>query len=414
MLNKLSMKNSWLNFLFICIFSVWSSLVMALDAPINIELDGSGEGYPLSIQPFSSEGQGLASPITPTVRSDLTVSGAFRFVDPASAKAVATGSVQSTGNGQYRVSFTLKNATQNILTSGQFVIRPQQSRDTAHTIADMIYRALTGFPGIFNSKIAYVRRQGRTYLLQVADVDGGRPQTILRSKEPIISPAWSPDGKKLAYVSFETEKPVVWVQDLSTGARRKLADFKGSNSAPAWSPDGTTLAVTLTTTGNSQIYLLNANGGTPKLITSSSAIDTEPTWTPDGQSIVFVSDRTGGPQIYRISANGGTPQRLTRQGSYNVSPKVSPDGKSFTYIRKEGARFRVMIQDFASGYARPLSESRYNERPSFAPNGQIVLYAEDIGGRSALYAATPSGSGRVKLSVIDGEIQDPAWGPVVE
>lgn len=404
----------WAAFCSVLLLAFWLPVAAAQTSglTIDVELDADSDQYPLSIQPFTAENGGLSSPITPTVKSDLTVSGAFRFVDASTAKAVATGSVESLSGGQYRVRFALKDQSQRMLTSGEFVIRPQQSRDTAHTIADMIYRALTGFPGIFNSKIAYVRRAGREYLLQIADVDGGRPQTLLRSREPIISPAWSPDGKKLAYVSFETEKPVVWVQDLSTGQRRMLANFKGSNSAPAWSPDGSQLAVTLTTSGNSQIYLLPANGGSPKRITSSQAIDTEPTWSPDGNSIIFVSDRTGGPQIYRVSAGGGNVQRLTYQGGYNVSPKVSPDGKSFTYIRREGGRFRVMLQDFTSGYARPLSESSYNERPSFAPNGQVVLYASDRGGKSVLYAATTSGGARARIGVVDGEIQDPAWGPV--
>lgn len=396
------------------LFSFWLPFAAAQNGglTVDVELDGSSDQYPLAIQPFSAESSGLSSPLTPTIKSDLTVSGAFNFVEPSAAKAIATGSVEPVSGGQYRVRFTLKDPAQRMLTSGEFVIKPQQSRDTAHTIADMIYRALTGFPGIFNSKIAYVRRAGKEYLLQIADVDGGRPQTLVRSREPIISPAWSPDGKKLAYVSFETEKPVVYVQDLATGQRRMLANFKGSNSAPAWSPDGRQLAVTLTTSGNSQIYLLPADGGTPKRITSSQAIDTEPTWTPDGSGIVFVSDRTGGPQIYRVPVGGGNVQRLTYQGGYNVSPKVSPDGKSFTFIRKEGGRFRVMLQDFSSGYARPLSESSYNERPSFAPNGQVVLYASDHGGKSVLYAATTSGGARARIGVVDGEIQDPAWGPV--
>ncbi|MDN0073925.1 Tol-Pal system beta propeller repeat protein TolB [Crenobacter sp. SG2303] len=399
---------------------------------MTIEIVGGGSNqHAIAVVPFKSETSGVNEALTPTIKNDLSLSGVFRMVptegvanvpfsaadvkyplwQAAGAQLVAVGSVVPTG-GQFRISFALQDVAQKkTLTSGQFTVGADRARDVAHTIANMIYEAITGQKGIFNTRIVYVQKMGSEYHLQVADVDGGRARTVLRSKEPIISPSWSPDGNKLAYVSFETKKPVVWVQDLATGQRRMVANFKGSNSAPAWSPDGTHLAVTLTTSGNSQVYIVPANGGSPRRLTHSSAIDTEPTWSPDGGSILFVSDRAGGPQIYRIAANGGEPQRLTYAGSYNVSPKVSPDGKSFTYIRREGGRFRVMIQTFGNNDSRVLSDGSYNERPSYAPNGQLVLYASDQGGKSVLYAATTDGGSRVKLAVINGSVQDPAWGP---
>jgi len=331
----------------------------------------------------------------------------------AGAQSIAIGKVEDAGGGQLRISFKLMDtARHGLLTSGNFTVAPERTRDVAHTIADMIYQAITGQRGIFNTRIAYVLHSGKNnYRLQIADVDGSRPQTVVSSHEPIISPAWSADGRKLAYVSFESKKPVVWVQDLSTGERRAVGNFKGSNSAPAWSPDGSKLALTLTLSGNSQVYVLDANGGSPRRVTFSGAIDTEPAWTPDGASLLFVSDRTGSPQIYRVAADGGNPQRLTWQGGYNVSPKVAPDGRSFTYIRREGGRFRVMVQDFGSSDSRVLSEAAYNERPSFAPNNQMVLYASEQGGQSVLYAIQPESGSRIKLGTVEGNVQDPAWGP---
>lgn len=412
---------------------VFAAVALAARAEMTVEIVGGDAGrLPIAVVPFKDEANRVREALTPTVKGDLGFTGVFRLLptdgvanlpfapneirhpdwQAAGAKYLAVGRVEPASGGQVRIRFQLVEVgSRRQLTQGEFTVGPERARDVAHTIADMIYEAVTGQRGVFNTRIAYVMKSGRDHLLQIADVDGGRPQTVLRSKEPIISPAWSPDGSRLAYVSFETKKPVVWVQNLATGARRAVGNFKGSNSAPAWSPDGTRLALTLTTSGNSQIYVMNADGGSPRRVAYSEAIDTEPTWTPDGASLLFVSDRSGGPQIYRVDAGGGTPQRLTWQGGYNVSPKVSPDGKRFTYVRKEGARFRVMVQEFGSGDARVLSDAAYNERPSFAPNGQMVLYASDEGRQSVLYATHPESGQRIRLGTVDGDVQDPAWGP---
>jgi TolB protein len=403
-------------------------------AEMTVEIIGGGNSkYAIAVVPFQDEAGKLSQLVTPTVKSDLAYTGVFRIVPTeglpnqpteaaqiqypvwtgAGAQSIAVGKVEAADGGKVRISFALMDSAQHTqLTGGSFTVPPERSRDVAHTIADMIFQAITGQRGIFNTRVAYVLKSGaHSYKLQISDVDGGRPQTVLRSREPIISPAWSPDGRKLAYVSFETNKPVVWVQDLTTGARRAVGNFKGSNSAPAWSPDGTRLAMTLTLSGNSQVYVVSADGGSPRRVTYSDAIDTEATWTPDGRSLLFVSDRSGGPQIYRVSLDGGTPQRLTWQGSYNVSPKVAPDGRSFTYIRRESGRFRVMVQDFDSKESRVLSEAAYNERPSYAPNNQMVLYASEQGGQSVLYAIHPESGNRIRLGTVEGSVQDPAWGP---
>lgn len=419
--------------LFRAVFAVLLLLACGARAEMTVEIvGGGGNRHAIAVLPFKDETSRLRDAVTPVVKNDLNLSGAFRLVDasgvsnlpfsPAGiryadwqasgAQSLAVGSVVNAANGQVTISFQLMDVAQHkMLTSGSFTVTPDRSRQVAHTIADMIYQAITGQKGIFNTRIVFVLKQGSSYQLQVADVDGSRPQTILRSKEPIMSPAWSSNGRYLAYVSFESRKPVVWVQDLATGQRRAVANFKGSNSAPAWSPDGQTLAVVLTTSGNSEIYLVNASGGTPRRLTYSDAIDTEPAWTPDGSRLLFVSDRSGGPQIYSMAVAGGAASRLTWQGAYNVSPRVSPDGQRFTYIQRQGGGFRVMMQEMGSAEARVISQDPYNERPSFAPNGRMVLYASNQGGRSVLYAATPDGGSKVKLAVIDGEVQDPAWGP---
>ncbi|MGL6072172.1 Tol-Pal system beta propeller repeat protein TolB [Craterilacuibacter sp.] len=401
-------------------------------AELTVDIVGGGANrYPLAVPALAGEAANRT--VSAVVKSDLALTGMLNIITPPnaemtvatpaavnagvwralSANAVLAGSQLPSSGGNTRVTFYLEQlAPKKTLAQGEFDVPASSLREVGHQIADQVYQALFGEKSFFNSRIAYVLKQGRaSYQLQIADVDGQHARTILRSREPIISPAWSPDGRKLAYVSFETQKPVVWVQDLVSGQRKMVANFKGSNSAPAWSPDGNRLAVVLTSSGNSQIYLLDANGGAPRRLTHSDAIDTEPDFSPDGSQIAFTSDRAGGPQIYLQPLAGGAAKRISWQGAYNVSPRFAPDGKSITYMRREGGRFRVVVQDLASGDARVVSDESFGESPSFAPNGRMVLFASEQGGRSVLWASSPDAASKVRLGVINGEVQDPAWGP---
>ena len=331
------------------------------------------------------------------------------------AQAITVGNVESAG-GKLNVSFHLMDALKQTQLAGMdYQISPSQLRTTAHKIADIIYQKLTGQSGMFASRIAYITKTGKRYALQVADADSANPQTVVSSNEPIISPAWSPDGTKLAYVSFEKKKPIVYVQSLTSGSREIVANYKGNNSAPAWSPDGSKLAIVLTYGANSQIYTVSANGGDLKQITKSSAIDTEPAFSPDGSQIYFSSDRGGRPQIYKVAAGGGNPSRVTFEGGYNVSPRFSPDGKSLAYIRNDGGAFKVALQDLASGQVQILSEGSQDESPSFAPNGRVILYATKVRGRGALAAVSSDGKVRQRLNdTSGGDVREPAWGPLAK
>lgn len=404
---------------------------------LTIEIvGGAAQQIPIAIVPFSQPANPQLSSqqdsIATIIGADLRRSGLFRVLETRGvanqphdiaevkypewaalqAQALTIGSIESLPGNRLKVSFRLLDVLkQNQLAGLEYNITPSQLRTTAHRIADVIYQKLTGEIGVFATRITYVTRSNNRYSLQVADADGYSPQTIVASAEPIISPAWAPDGTKLAYVSFEKKKPVIFVQSLVSGQRYVLANFKGNNSAPAWSPDGKQLAIVLTHGANSQVYLINADGTGLQQLTRSNAIDTEPVWSPDGKWVYFTSDRGGAPQIYRVASIGGDAQRVTFEGAYNVSPRFSPDGKSLAYIRQEQGRFRVALQDLASGQVQILSETSKDESPSFAPNGRMILYATSINGKGTLAAVSADGRVKQRLSETGGDVREPAWGP---
>lgn len=394
-------------------------------------IGGAANKIAVAMVPFQAA-PGQPNPaLTQIAGDDLNRSGQFRLVDVGGAQqpvvpaqvdygvwrgkgadALVVGQVTAQPGGRLEIRFHLLDVLkQTQLAAYSYTITAGQWRATAHQIADLIYAKLTGIPGAFSTRIAYVQKQGRRYELRVADADGQNPRTVVRSNESVISPMFSPDGSQIVYVSFEDKKPVVYVQSLSDGHRRKLAAFKGSNSAPAWTPDGRRLAVVLTRDGASQIYMINADGGGLTRLTRGSNIDTEPVFSPDGQTLYFTSDRGGSPQIYRMAASGGEAKRVTFNGSYNVSPAISPDGRYLAYISRDGGRFSVTLQELASGQTRVLTDTARDESPSFAPNGQAVLYATVQGEQGVLGTVSLDGKTRSRLSESGVDAREPVWGP---
>lgn len=399
-----------------------------VQAQFRVEVTGVGmTQMPIVVAPFKGEA-GSPQKLSAIVQADLERSGQFKGIDAAgvvidelsrpdwsawrqrSADALVGGSATRLADGRYDIRARLWDVVKG-QEKGEFrdTVPAADLRQAAHRLADWIYQQLTGTPGAFATRIAYVTKASGRYTLWVADSDGEGAQAALSSPEPIISPSWSPNGLQLAYVSFESRKPVVYVHEVASGKRRVVANFRGSNSAPAWSPDGRSLLATLSRDGGSQLFRIDLASGETRRLTTSAGIDTEPAFSSDGTAIYFVSDRGGSPQIYRMPAQGGPAERVTFGGSYNISPALSPDGRWLAYISRIGGQFRLHIMDLQSGQAAAISDTSADESPSFAPNSRLIVYATVAQGREALMTTTVDGRIKARLAGQGGDLREPAW-----
>jgi TolB protein len=413
----------------------WASAAQAI---LTIEVTkGVEAGLPIAIVPFEWTGPGQPPQVVADViEADLVRSGRFDSIPRSDflsqphdaseinfkdwrllkAEALVVGRVRALGPDTYQVQFQLMDVYKGGQLAGyRYTVPGARLRKLAHQISDIIYEKLTGEPGAFDTRIAYVTVEQnagkRRFLLQIADSDGYNPQTVLDSPEPIMSPAWSPDGRSLAYVSFENRRPIVFTQNLFTRQRVRLAAFQGINSAPAWSPDGRKLALVLSKDGNPEIYVMDAATKALTRLTRNLAIDTEPAWSPDGRSIVFTSDRSGRPQIYRMRADGSDVRRLTFEGDYNGRASFSPDGKMLVLVTGEGGRFAIGVLHLRNNALQRLTSTALDESPSFAPNGRMILYATERQGRGVLAVISPDGRAEQTLKFQAGDVREPAWSP---
>jgi TolB protein len=411
----------------------WAELVVEITK-------GQSEAIPIAIVPFSSPEAAAASfDVAQLVGNDLARSGRFKTTDrkdmieqPHTGAGISfddwrrlnndyivVGQVQPTGPDRYEITFELYNVlTRQRLLGYQFNANKAGLRIASHQVADMVFEKILGIRGAFATRIAYIAVLGslphRDYRLIVADADGENPHVVMQSNEPLMSPAWSPDGQSLAYVSFENRLPSVYIQLLRTGERRRVSDHAGVNQAPAWSPDGRKLALTLSTRdGNLDVYVMDLASLALTRITDDPGIDTEPQWSKDGQSLYFTSDRAGGPQIYKVGIQAGDkPRRLTFQGSYNARPRISPDESQLAFVTQEDGAYRIATMDLRGrGDVQVLTKGRFDVSPSFAPNGAEIIYASRDRGRGVLALVSADGRVQERLVSSEGELQEPAWAP---
>lgn len=405
-------------------------------AELTIEItQGVDNPTRIGISPITHDGKSLPEDVSKIVSADLERSGLFQSIPkrdmlsfPSTIKEVYYRDWRILGaeylvvgktskrDGIYQITFSLLEVHSSKAVFTKVVKGSNtQLRDLAHYISDEIYLAVTGIPGAFSTRVAYVTaipsRGKMKFRLMVSDVDGARERLMLESKEPIMSPAWSPDAKHLAYVSFETGRPAIFRQNLATAKREQLTNFRGLNGAPAWSPDGKRLALVLSKDGNPEIYTFDLQSRRFTRRTKHFAIDTEPNWTPDGKSLIFTSDRGGSPQIYKLVIATGQVERLTFNGSYNARPRLAADGRTLVMVHRNNGRFHIASQDLVTGDIRVLTQTHLDESPTVAPNGAMLLYATKKGNKGVLAAVSLDAGVKFFLPARFGDVREPAWSP---
>ncbi|SFN56377.1 TolB protein [Candidatus Pantoea varia] len=415
---------------------LWAAV---LHAEVRIEItQGVNTARPIGVVPFKWAGSGAApEDVGGIVAADLRNSGKFNPLDrsrlpqqPTSAQevqpaawsalgidAVVVGQVASNPDGSYQVSYQLVDtggAPGTVLAQNSYKVTKQWLRYAAHTASDETFQKLTGIKGAFRTRIAYVVQTNGgqfPYELRVADYDGYNQFVVHRSPQPLMSPAWSPDGSKVAYVTFESGKSALVVQTLSNGAIRQVASYPRHNGAPAFSPDGSKLAFALSKTGSLNLYVMDLASGQTRQVTDGRYNSTEPTWFPDSQTLAYTSDQAGAPQIYKVGLNGGTPQRITWEGGQNQDADVATDGKSMVMISTNGGAQHVAKQDLETGAVQTLTDTFLDETPSLAPNGTMVIYSSTQGMGSVLQLVSTDGRFKARLPATDGQVKFPAWSP---
>lgn len=432
---------------------VFSFSLMAItctsNAAVDLELtQGVKSTIPVAIVPFAGNATSTELlDLAAIINSDLQSSGRFTLLDRAkmlekpqnpdqvNSKTwqnvgmdnLVVGTIKPAADGRNQVSFQLVDiyggqkgaagAKASAVLSKEFLVPNQGMRKLAHHISDLVYEKLTGEKGIFSTHIAYVvveksKNIPVRYRLEVADVDGNDPKNLIVSKEPIMSPSWSPNGTSIAYVSFEKNHAGIYIQDIASGKRRLVTDYPGINGAPSWSPDGTKLAFTLSKEGSPSIFTLDL--GTNNLVqrTSGGSIDTEPRWSPDGKSIIFTSNRSGGPQIYSLDLDTNGVQRVTYEGNYNASGSFSPDGKNIIMLHQEGGAYNIAMQNLQTGKIDLLTETGRDQSPSVAPNGSMVVFSTKSGPKQVLGMVSTDAKVQFKLPGREGDIREPSWSPL--
>ena len=398
--------------------------------------EGNDKPTVIALSPFDLKGLRMNENIVEIIESNLQRSGLFRLIPqkdmlafPSSptdvyfrdwrllgSEYLVVGSMSVLSDGRYELEFSLLSINSQKI---QFTHKVRSSatkvRDLAHSVSDKIYQSITGIRGAFSTRLAYVSviREGDdfTYRLKVADADGARESLMLESKQPIMSPSWSPDGEDLAYVSFETGRPAIFRQNLAAATREQLTNFTGLNGAPSWSPDGKTLAMVLSKDGNPELYSLDLASGKLTRLTRHFAIDTEPAWMPDGKHILFTSDRGGTPQIYKLKLADRSVERITFQGNYNARASIAPDGRTMAMVHRSSKVFHIAALDLKTGRLIELTETTLDESPSVAPNGAMLMYATKYKDRGILAAVSVDAGVKYNLPAKLGDVREPAWSP---
>ena len=404
--------------LLLSLFLGWGS------ASAQLEVNVSGAkiaGKNIAVVPFGGD----HSQVDFVVAGDLKKSGTFNPIDPRQLPAqphnpgeinfgafngidyLVVGSMNGGSSANVSVA---EVSSQRVLASEN--LSAASGPALGHEIADFVLNVITGKRGVFSTKVAYVLEQGnggnRKYNLVVSDVDGNDRRIIFSSTTPIVSPAWSPNAQAIAFATYANQRAQIVIANLG-GGHRVVAQSDATSSSPAFSRDGRALAYVQSANGKSNIFLVDLGSGAQQQLTNGSAIDTEPVFSPDGQSIYFTSDRSGSPQIYRMSRSGGNAQPVVK--GFTSSGDLSADGEAIAVTKQGGGRSQIGLYHLNSGRFEALSNGHLDEGASFAPNGQMLIYATRENGRSVLKIINHKGGLVKTLADSNGRLRDPAWAP---
>jgi TolB protein len=426
--------------------ALFALLLASFPAGAELRVDinrGRIEPMPIAIPPLAGDSQ-VGADIAQVVSADLDRSGLFRPLDPRafiqkiaageaprfadwrqiSAQALVTGSVQTQGDGRYRVEFRLWDVLAEQQIAGfAYTTTRQNWRRIAHIIADEIYKRITGEEGYFDTRIVYTAESGpaerRVKRLAIMDQDGANHQYLTDGRALVLTPRFSPSAQEITYLSYAGGTPRVYLLNIDTGRQQALGDFPGMTFAPRFSPDGSRVIFSRSENGASNIFIMGAHGGGASRLTSGNAINTSPSFSPDGGRIVFNSDRGGSQQLYVMGAGGGEAHRISFGSGKYGTPVWSPRGDLIAFTKIDSGSFYIGVMRPDGSGERLLTQDFLVEGPTWAPNGRVLMYfrqgrtdSRGRGGGSRLYSIDLTGYNQREINT-PGDASDPAWSPLL-
>lgn len=422
---------------------VFALLPGYLFADIDLEVNkGVNGAWPVGVESFVWQGQSSEAPvnIAQVVTDDLTNVGQFDVVNAKNmtqqnlnfwqgqkVNAVLTGEIDAQGADQYQVKYTLTNVYKNpdlqnqnntavfgvdsgtVLAEGQFLVNKAQLRQTAHRISNQIYQKLTGEPGVFMTHLAFVSVRtlddGRVqYQLMTSDYDGQNAKVIYNSKEPIVTPAWSPGGKSLAFVAYRRGRPAIYLYTLQNAALNLLTSFQHPSFSPRFSLDGSSLFLSQGKGDAVNLAEINLKSGRLNTLTQSSAVITNPVPASSGQMYV-TSTEAGSSQVYQFNRQNQSLNRVSFSGDANMAPDFA--NGVLVYLQKLGDQYQIMKLDQDSVIG--VSPKGDVHSPSLSPKGLMMVYSMTVNGERRLILSTLNSAHQVLLPELGGDLRYPAW-----